>query len=151
MYREAFFSAIAATKPRERPDERLAKLAAGDGRPELKQFFELAAAHGCAAVTAGDFSLWFHLGDDSPDGDGVCIGATHGGDVFVVAAPGATDPRVRLLSHEEDWAESDTWPDLEAFLEERINEHRERMQDEFPDDEDEWKTDLDPFLQRGTP
>jgi hypothetical protein len=94
--------------------------------------------------------LWYHLGDPSPDGaERVCIGATHGGDVFVVATPGvAQRSNVMLLSHEEDFEETGAWGSLESFLAARIAEHRERMQEEFPDDEAEWATDLDPYLTK---
>jgi hypothetical protein len=149
VYKEAFFAAIRDCSLREKPDEHLAALAAAETRPDLKTFFELVAAHNARATTAGDYSLWYHVGDPSPDGKSVSIGATHGGDLFVVGKPGTTDKEtVALLSHEEGFDETDSWSDLESFLEERVAEHRERMQEEFPDDEDEWKTDLDEYLKK---
>jgi hypothetical protein len=148
MYSEALFSAMRAARRREQPDERLAALAAAETRPDLKTFFELMATHDAAAVTAGDFSLWYHVGDQAPDGQHVCIGATHGGDLFVVDAPGKSDTsKILLLSHEEQFTKTDSWSSLEDLIEERITEHREQMQEDFPDDEDEWRTDLDEHLK----
>jgi hypothetical protein len=148
MYSEALFSAMRAAPRRARPHERLAAFAAAETRPDLKMFFELMATHDAAAVTAGDFSLWYHVGDASPDGRHVCIGATHGGDLFAVAPPGKSDKStILLLSHEEQFQKTDSWSSLEELVEERITEHRERMQEDFPDDEDEWRTDLDEYLK----
>ena len=137
MYQEALFAAIRGSGDRETPNEAIAALAARDTRPELKTFFELYAKHDADAVTAGDFSLWGTVGDPAPDDSPrTTIGATHGGDVFVVAEPGSSSStKIALLSHEEQFSETRSWPDLESFLEERIADHRERMKEEFPDDE----------------
>ncbi len=81
----------------------------------------------------------------------VAVGVSGGGDPFVIAAPGTSKASgVTRIVHDEGWSEGDSFSGLEDLLESCVRAHRDAMRDEFPDDESEWKTDLDPFLNPPT-
>jgi hypothetical protein len=155
-YETAFFAMLRSGKKRPARDERFAAWAEKEIRPALRELFTIVAEYDPGANTVGDLTFWNDtIGDRVPDAadsdrsDVVCIGATHGGDLFVVAAPGEKAEAVTAIIHDDGWCDGDSWADLEDFLEDRVVSYRETMQEDYPDDESEWKTDLDPFLASG--
>ncbi len=151
----ALFTLLRAQKKRATPSALIASWAAKETRDDLRELFTILAEHDPGAASAGDFSFWDNCVGGrvpAPDGDDdrsdvVCIGVTGGGDHFVVAAPGtSSSSEVTQILHDEDWSDGDSWSDLDSFIEARVDSYHEMMRDEFPDDEDEWKTDLDDLL-----
>jgi hypothetical protein len=152
-YTTAFFAMLRSGKKRRSTDQRFAAWAEKEIRPALRELFAIVADYDPGANTVGDLTFWNDtIGDRVPDADDndrsdvVCIGATHGGDLFVVAAPGKKSEAVTTIIHDDGWCDGDSWADLEEFLQNRVESYRESQQEDNPDDESEWKTDLDPFL-----
>jgi hypothetical protein len=155
-YTTAFFQLLRGKKKRDQLDARFASWAEQEQRPVLRELFTIVAEHDPGAATVGDLTFWDDAFGDrvpvakNPDADRtdvVCIGKTHGGDLFVVEAPGSASEAVTMIVHDEGWSAGDSWGSLESFLEDRVESYREAMEEDYPDDESEWKTDLDEYLE----
>jgi predicted DNA-binding WGR domain protein len=142
----ALLALIGSKETRATPDATLAAWAAKETRADFHALWTALAAHEPGYIEVGELIL--DVGGEVPGRTDVTIlGNTPAGDVYVIAPPGTSgDSKITLLWHDEGWSEGDTWCDLDRFISERILSDRERRIEDG-EDEEEIRTDLDPFLR----